>query len=58
MWTICRVDVDPHTLEVSHFEIQAAYRKRDLDMKVAEKSGFVGPDDDLILIGPDGKVRN
>ena len=57
MWSICRIDRNPYTDEIDYFEVQAAYRKSDLDMAEAQGSGFVGPDDKLVIIGPDGKVR-
>ena len=38
---------------MTYFEIQAAYSKDDLDVVVAFRSGFVGPNDELVLIGPD-----
>jgi hypothetical protein len=58
MWTICRVDENTYTNEVSYFEVQAAYRKRDLDIERARQSGFVGPDDQLVIISPAGKISN
>jgi hypothetical protein len=59
MWSICRVDTHPITNKPMYFEVHAAYRKRDLDTleEVRKKSGFVGPDDKLVIIGPDGKIR-
>ena len=56
MWTINRIDENPMG-KTTYFEIQAAYRKCDLDLEQARKSGFVGPDDELVVIGPDGKIR-
>lgn len=52
-FSICRVDKNPHTGRVTYFEVQAAYSKDDLDVVVAFRSGFVGPNDKLVLIGPD-----
>jgi len=56
MWSICRVDVGPDSGECDFFEIQCAHRKRDLDMDKASKSGFAGPDDELVIVSPSGKV--
>lgn len=58
MWSICRVDTDAYTNKVSYFEIQAAYRKRDLDIEKARQSGFVGPNDKLVIVTPDGRILN
>ena len=61
MWSICRVDhepgQDPDIGTYSLFEVQAAYRKSDLDIAAARQSGFVGPDDELVIVSPSGKVR-
>lgn len=57
LWSIARVDTDPWTGKVTYFEVCAATRKRDLDWDYARQSGFVGPDDKLVVIGPDGKKR-
>jgi hypothetical protein len=56
MWLIARVDANPYTQETTYFEVQAAYRKRDLDPQYARKSGFVGPSDELVVISPNGKI--
>lgn len=56
-WVVCRVDENEFTGKVDYFEVQAAYRKQDLDITGAFASGFVGPDDELVLITPIGKVQ-
>ena len=56
MFEICRVDTNPHG-EATYFFIQGAYRKRDLKVADAWASGFVGPNDKLVLFGPDGRLR-
>ena len=49
MWIIARVDRD------GLFEIQSAYRRADLDVELAHQSGFVAPDDALIIVSPTGR---
>jgi len=57
IFSICRVDEDPQTGEVTYFEVQAAYSKNGLDIRRAFlENGFVGPDDELVLIGPDSEI--
>jgi hypothetical protein len=58
MWTIARVDENPYTGEVTYFEVQSAYRKATLSIRVACESGFVGPDDELVIISPSGRVSS
>jgi hypothetical protein len=55
MWSICRVDQDPFTNKISYFEVQAAYRKADLEAEAARRSGFVSLDDELVIVSPSGK---
>jgi len=60
MWSICRVDnqypteADPSTFSL--FGVQWGHRKCDLDITAARESGFVGPDDELVIVSPSGKV--
>ena len=49
MWTINRKDDGQ--------EIMAGYRMKDVSFTEARKSGFVGPDDDLVMLTPDGKIK-
>lgn len=55
-FSICRVDENPYTGKVTYLEVQAAYSKGDLNIAAAFKSGFVGPNDELVLIGPDSEI--
>ena len=55
MWSICRVDKHNHK-PATLFEVQAAYRKKDLSMSEARKSGFVHHTDELIALSPSGKI--
>lgn len=65
MWQIARIDYQlgktesPFLNSLGLFGLIWGYRKRDLPAfeEVRKTSGFVGPNDDLVLIGPDGKVR-
>lgn len=51
MWTINR--------KSDNYEVVAADRMCDLPSfeEVRETSGFVGPDDDLVMVRPDGSVK-
>ena len=62
MWKLLRVDrlsrYERTTVMTDFFVLQSAYRKRDLDIDAARNSGFVGPQDEVILVNPDGDVRD
>ena len=49
MWSICRA--------ADLYEIQWDCYKRNLDITRALHSGFVGPDDDLVIMSPSGIVE-
>jgi len=55
MWSICRVD-KYNDRPARLFEVQAVYKKADLDIEKARKSGFVGPDDELVILSPSGRI--
>jgi len=57
IWSICRVD-KYHDRPEKLFEVQAAYRKQDLNVDAARKSGFVAQGHKLVIVSPTGRISD